>query len=271
MYHLCCIFISYVSFSLTKCFLLPKNLPNQIPKDQWTSLTPVIMSARKHLSNHNQFCTMAVFNSAWANQFGVLKQQFGAVSWGEAFLAAWVSLFGALSWSVSQALSRDREHRLLCYHVLEHGSAQPGLWCVVMSFVRAVQAGADTSPVSLGPVNGLGERHSAVLCFFLRWHRVSCRAVLVARARTGPLFMGIKDLFMHHRVLGEVEWALLHEWEVFCSSGRGVQVKQQLSEEHGQSPGGCRGAVGATREELHLSLGSTKLCATGGHVQLPVL
>lgn len=65
------------------------------------------------------------------------------MGWGEACLAAWVCQFGALSW--------------------EHGSAQPGLWYVGMSFVRAMQAGADTSPVSLDSVNGLAEGHSAAL------------------------------------------------------------------------------------------------------------
>lgn len=71
---------------------------------------------------------------------------------------------------------------------------------------------------------------------------------------------------MHHCVLGEVD-----ERCDFCSTGRGAQVKHQLSEEHSQNPGGCSGAVDVAREELHSSLGSSKLCATGGHVQLAVL
>lgn len=137
----------------------PKNPPNQIQKDQSASFIPVIMSAQKHLSNHNQFCTTAICKSAWENRFNVLKHQFAAVSWGEAALAAWVSLFGALSCPVRQGLSREREHRFPRYHILECGSAQSGLCCVVMSYVRA-----DTSPVSLNPVTGLGEGHSAVLC-----------------------------------------------------------------------------------------------------------
>lgn len=75
----------------------------------------------------------------------------------------------------------------------------------MMSFVRAMQTQADTSPASLSPINGLREGHSAVLCSLPEVAPRVLQALLMAGACTGPLFVRIKDLFMHHCVLGEVE------------------------------------------------------------------
>lgn len=72
--------------------------------------------------------------------------------WGKAVLAAWACTQLACGTGTLQ----EREHRFPCHPIQEHGSAQAGLWCVVMSFVRAAQAGADTGLECLNLVNGTG-------------------------------------------------------------------------------------------------------------------
>lgn len=139
----------------------PKKSPNPNPEGP-VSFIPVNMSAWKHLSNHSQLCTMAIFNSAWEKQFDGLKHQLGAVSWGGHAL-----LPGCLCLVHSAGLwDRDCPRR--------GGTGFPAAtsWSMavlsldsglVMSFVRVMQAGPDTNPESLSPVRGLGEGHSAVL------------------------------------------------------------------------------------------------------------
>lgn len=139
----------------------PKNPPNQIQKDQSASflstclhgnIYPIIVSFApwQYLTQLEKSSLMASNTSLllWAGVRiallpGCLCLVHSAVLWDRDCPGRGGTGFpAATSWSMA-VLSLDS-----------------GL---VMSFVRVMQAGADTSPESLSPVRGLGEGHSAVL------------------------------------------------------------------------------------------------------------